>query len=98
PEQLLLIDEVPDVRACEPGAGRAVATLVERALVTGEASVPEVEPAARRERGAGPSHPRRQDAVEHVHAPLDHLENALRVADAHEIPRLLGRQERSCPG
>ena len=49
---------------------------------------------AERQRRARPADARRQDAVEHVHAALDHLEDALRVADAHEVARLLGGEER----
>src|SRR2546426_2485852 len=84
PEQLLLVDEMTDVRAREPGAGGAVAALVERPLVAREAGVLEVEAAVRRERSAGSPHPRRQDAIEHVDPSLDHLQHALRVADPHE--------------
>ena len=46
------------------------------------------------ERGARAAHPRRQDAVEHVDAALDHLEDALGVADAHEVARLVRGEER----
>ena len=44
---------------------------------------------------AGARGARRQHAVEHVDAGLDHLEDPLGVADAHEVARLLGRQERA---
>ena len=86
-EQLLLVDEVPDVGAREARAGGAGAVLVERARVAGEAGVAEVQPALPGERGAGARDARRQDAVEHVDPALDHLEDALRVADAHEVAR-----------
>ena len=91
PENLLLVDEMADVRAAERRARRAVAALVERPRVAGEAGVPEVEAPLPRERAAGARGARRQDAVEHVDAARDHLEHALRVADAHEVARLLRR-------
>ena len=50
------------------------------------------------ERRAGAPEPGRQHAVEHVDPALDHLEDALRVADAHEVARPLGRQQRRGPG
>ncbi len=96
-EQLLLVDQMADVRAREPGAGRAAAALVERERVAGEAGVPEVEPARGGERRPGPPHPGRQHAVEHVHATLDHGEDPLRVADPHEVARPVGREERRRP-
>ena len=50
------------------------------------------------ERRAGARGARRQDAVEHVDAARDHLEDALRVADAHEVARPVGREQRRGPG
>src|SRR5256885_2077891 len=44
-EDLLLIDQVPDVRAGEAGARRAAAVSVERPVVTREPGVPQVEAA-----------------------------------------------------
>ena len=75
-------------------AGRAVAALVERRLVAGEAGVLEVEAAGRGERRPRAAHPRRQDAVEHVDAALDHFEDAFWIADAHEVARLVRGEER----
>src|SRR5579859_1861726 len=93
-ENLLLVDEMADVRARELCARRAPAVGVERALVARETRVPEIEPSLPRQRAAGARRPRRQHAVEHVDAARDDLEHALRIADAHEVPRLLSRQER----
>src|SRR5262249_57445612 len=84
-EELLLVHEVPKVRAREPGACRARAAIVERRVVAGKAGVAEVEPSLPGEHGAGSGGARRQDAVEHVDPALDHLEDALGVADAHEV-------------
>src|SRR5919106_3566375 len=85
------------VRAREAGARRAGAVLVERPRIAGEARVAEVEAAGPGERGARPRRARRQDAVEHVDAALDDAEDALRVADPHEVARAVGRQERRRP-
>src|SRR5205085_10126824 len=79
-EQLLLVHEVPDVRAAEAGAGRARAVVVERALVAGEARVPQVEPARPGEGASRAGGARGQDAVEHVDPALHDLEDALRIA------------------
>ena len=88
PEDLLLVDEVTDVRAREAPAGGARAVLVERPRVAGEAGVPEVQPARPSECAAGARRAGRQDAVEHVDARArSTLEDPLRVADAHEVAR-----------
>ena len=92
-EQLLLVDEMTQVCAGEAGAGRAGAILVQRSRIAREAGVVEIEPAVPGVRAAGPAEPRRQDAVEEVDPALDHLEDPLRVADAHEVARPLDREE-----
>ena len=81
----------------EPGARRAAAALVERPLVAREARVLQVQAAVRGERGAGPPHPRRQHAVEHVDPARDHVEDPVGVADPHEVARPLRREERRRP-
>ena len=96
-EQLVLVHEMPDVGAAEPRARRAVAVRVDRLRVAREPRVAEIEAALRRERAAGAGRPRRQDAVEHVDPRLDDLEDPFRVADPHEVARLLGRHQRRCP-
>src|SRR5919106_4138807 len=75
-EELLLVDEVAQVGAAEARARRARALLRERPFVAREAGVLEVETALPRERGARASESRREDAVEHVDASLDDLEDA----------------------
>src|SRR4051794_22651366 len=57
-EDLLLVHEVPDVRATEAPTGRAAAMLVERARVTLETCVPEVEPPLPGQRASRPRRPR----------------------------------------
>src|SRR5437867_7528623 len=85
------------VRAGEAGARRARAILVQRSRIAREAGVVEVEPAVPGVRAAGPAEPRRQDAVEEVDPALNHLEDPARVADAHEVTRPGGREERRRP-
>src|SRR5919198_1519739 len=65
-----------------------------RKRIVGEGGVAEVQAAGGREGRAGAAEARREHAVEHVYSALDHFEDALRVADAHEIPGTLGREER----
>src|SRR3954462_12926512 len=73
-EDLLLVHEVPDVRAAEAPAREAAAVLVERAGVALEAGVPEIEPSLPRQRAARPRRAGREDAVEHVDSSRDHLD------------------------
>src|SRR5262245_1687955 len=89
PEDLLLVDEMTDVSAAEAGARRAAAARVERRGIAREPCVPEVEAAFPRERAPRPRSARREHAVEHVDAACDHLDDALRVPDPHEIAGLV---------
>src|SRR4051812_35195659 len=82
-----------DVRAGEARTGRAFAALLQRAFVAGEARVAEVESALPRSRAAGTAETRGQHAVEHVDAGADHAQDALGVADAHEVARASSRQK-----
>src|SRR5579875_1279713 len=95
PEDLALADQVAEVGAAEAPAGRAPATFVEGPVVAGEAGVAQVEPPRPGQGAAGARGAGRQDAVEEVDSAGHHLEHALRVADAHEVARLvLGQQRR----
>src|SRR5579859_5350081 len=96
-EELLLVDQVTQVGAREARTGGARATLVEWERIAGEAGIPKVEPTLPGQGGAGTRGASRQYTVEHVDAALDHLEDAFRVADSHEVARLTGRQARSRP-
>src|SRR5439155_12970416 len=98
PEQLVLVDEVAQVGAREAFARRADAALVERPRVARKTCVLQVQTSLPRQRGAGTPESRRPHAVEHVDAALDHVEDPFRVADAHEIPRLVRGEERRRPG
>src|SRR5258705_10176419 len=73
-EDLLLIHEMPDVRAAERRARGAAAGVVQRARVARKAGVPQVEAALPRERAAAARGARRQHAVEHVDAARDDLD------------------------
>ena len=97
PQQFVLVDQMPDVRAREPRAGRAVAAVFQRAGVAGVARVAEVDPPAGGQRRSRPRRSRRQHAVEHVDPARDHLQDPFRIADAHEVARLVGRQQRRRP-
>src|SRR5687767_9367746 len=57
-EHLVRDEQVPDVRAAEPAACRAVAALVERPLVGAELRALDVDPAVGGEGGAVPAHAR----------------------------------------
>src|SRR3954454_3673347 len=96
-EDLFLIDEMADECPREASAGRAAAAFLERARIAGVARIAEVHLSGRRESRAGARRPGRKDAVEHVDPGSDHAENALRVAESHEVTRLVGRQERLRP-
>src|ERR671915_267555 len=96
-QELLLVDQMPQICPAEAPTGGARTLLVERRGVAREAGVAEVEAALPRQRRAGAPEPRRQHAVEHVDAAGDDLENAYRVADSHEVARPLARQERRRP-
>src|SRR5262249_22657858 len=76
---------------------RTSAPLLERSRVGGKTCVPEVQPAACDQGGAGPSGARRQHTVEEVDTSSDHLENPLGVPDAHEVARLTVLEERRRP-
>src|SRR5262249_35788258 len=93
PEDLLLVEQVPNVRAREPGAGGAAGVLVERAGGTGDLACLDVQLPLPGQGAAGARVPRPGDAVEHVDAALADLEDADRIADPHEVPRLVRREQ-----
>src|SRR6187397_3243930 len=97
-QQLLLVDQVANVGAGEARAGGARAALLERPRIAGEASVAQVQPAGRGQRGARTGGAGREDAVEHVDPGPDHAQDPLRVADTHEVARLRRWKERRRPG
>ena len=74
-----------------------MARLVERTPVTGKPCVPKVETPLPRERRSGPAYAGGKHAIEHVDAPLDHVEDPRRIADAHEVARPVRGEQRRCP-
>ena len=95
PEDLVHVQQVPDVGAREVHAGVATAARVERGEILGEAS-------RLGGQGAAASHERRRvarqtgrhHAVEHVDAEFHAFEDLFRGADAHQVARLVLGQER----
>src|SRR4029453_1118379 len=80
-----------------PGTGGDIRALLQGVRGGGESRVSEVEKACPGQRRARPGRACRQHAVEHVDPALDHLDDPLRVADAHEVPGVVTREERHCP-
>src|SRR5688572_32025003 len=87
PESLTLRDEVADIGTREPLARRAGAFRIERTRVGAERGIAEIEAPLPRERRARTRSPGRQNAVEHVDAAGDDLEDPLGIADTHEVAR-----------
>ena len=91
--------EVVEVGARIPPAGRAVARRIELLLGEFIDAAPQLQVAARGENPAPLRDLRRDDAVEHVHAPVHRLENVEWRAHAHEVARLVlwqkARRERA---
>ena len=73
-------------------AGRAGAVLVQRPGVLGVACVLHVDDRAPREDLAGPARSRRQDAIHHVDSAFDGPHDVVRLANAHQVARLVLRQ------
>ena len=88
---LLRVEQVPDIRPGEMGAGIAVAVFVQGAEVMGILSVLDHHPSLGGEHGAVPGDAGGQDAVEHIHAPQYALHQAVRAADPHQVPGLFLR-------
>src|SRR5690242_7878341 len=86
-EDVLLVDEVADIRAGESGARGAATIVLQRTGIPGVASVADVHPAESRQSRAGPRHPGREHAVEHVDSAGDDAEDSLHVTEAHEVAR-----------
>jgi hypothetical protein len=72
----------------------AAARCIERLIRDAVDAATEVELAARRERDAVLCERGRHDAVEHVDAAVHGLEQIERRADAHQVTRLVGGQQR----
>src|SRR5215510_15226495 len=88
-QHLAAVVKVPDVSARIAPADRALALLVERALVAGELCVPNVHLPARGEDLAVARVPRWHHAIEHVHAARHAFDQILRRPHAHQIAWLV---------
>ncbi len=88
-EQFVLTHQVRKVSPAVVCAGLATAFRVERSEVAPKPGVPQVDPATGGEGRAVAGEAGWQDAVEHVHAEGNHLEDTHRIPDAHEVARLL---------
>lgn len=93
-EQFLGDDEMADVGARERAAGVAIAGLVNGTAVAGEGGVHQVETSLHREGGVMTRQPRRQDAVEDVHAAGDAVDQVFGRPDAHQVARLVFGKQR----
>src|SRR5947207_2375919 len=78
-----------DVGAAESRARRAWAAGLDWLLVLGEARVAEVQWPVGGERLPRAARARRQHAVEHVDAADDRLDDIVRLADTHQVARLV---------
>src|SRR6266545_8165783 len=96
-EELLLVDEMAQVRPAEAAARRTGAIRVQRLRVAGKTRVFQIQASLPGERRAGPAEASGQHAVEHVDSTGDDLQNACRIPDPHEVARPVGRQERCRP-
>ena len=92
-ERLRALGEVMQVGARVARAGRAGALRIERLLGAFVDAAAQLQEAARGEGDAALRELRRHDAVEHVDAAMDGFEDIERRADAHEVARLVVRQE-----
>src|SRR5438270_8465359 len=81
-----------DVGAAERRAGWARTAGLYRLLVLGETRVAEVKRPVPSKRLASAPRARRKHAVEHVDPAHNRLHDIVRLADAHQVTRLVGGQ------
>src|SRR5512139_1458494 len=79
-----------DIGAAVVRASRADALWIQRTKILGEARVPDIDRPVSGERLAGAAGTGREYAVEHVHAADDGADNVVRLADTHQVTRLVG--------
>src|SRR5215210_4241927 len=84
-EYFVAHEEMPNVRPGETGAGCTVAALIQRQGIVAVLGALDVEAAGAREDCSVSSHPRWCNAVEHVDASVDALDQILREPDTHEV-------------
>ncbi|MPM47030.1 hypothetical protein SDC9_93738 [bioreactor metagenome] len=91
-QHLLGLEQVVQVGARVVRAGVAVARGVDRAEIAPVLGPGDVEPAVARVEGGVARDPGGLDAVEGVGPVLDRGEEVVRLGDAEQVPRLVGRQ------
>jgi hypothetical protein len=90
-EVLASFREVVEIRTRVPHAGGAIAKWVEIAFRELVDASPELQKPTRGKCAAALRHLRRDDAVEHVHAAMNCLEDVQWCPDPHEISRTILR-------
>src|SRR5215217_1058503 len=90
-EELLLVDQMAQVRTAEAATRRTGAILVQRLRLAREPRVSQVQAPLPGERRPRPAEASGQHTVEHVNSAGDDLENACRIPDAHEVAGPVGR-------
>ena len=93
-QHLAALEQVAQIRAAEPAAGRTLTAFLDRAVVGLILRIHDVENAAVREQMTVARVPGRHDAVEEVDAARNALDDVARRADAHQIARLVLRRVR----
>src|SRR4030095_14515257 len=96
-EYLLGLDQMAQVAASKLATCGTRTAFFDRALLQGELGVLQVERAANGKGGAVARQASREDAIKHVDAPGDQLEQLRWCAQAHRIARLVVRQKRLAP-
>jgi len=86
--------KVPQIRPGELATGQTVARRVDRLLIVAKTGILEPHLPIRRKRVGIAAVAGRQHAIEHVHPRRDGRDDVPLVADAHQIPRFIGRQQR----
>ena len=94
PENLVHVQQMPQIRACESLAGEAFAAFLNRTPVALVEAGLDADRALAREGGSVARHAGRQHTVKHVDAARHQLDELRRRAEAHRITRLAGGQER----
>ena len=94
---LLGLDQMAQVAASKLATGGTRTAFFDRALLQGELGVLQVERAVGGKGGAVARQASREDAIKHVDAAGDQLEQLRWRAEAHRVARLVVRQKRLAP-
>src|SRR5262249_35445963 len=91
-EDLVGGEEMPDVRARESRARRAVALVIQRLRIGAVLGAFDVETPIARECSAVATHSSGRDAIEQIHAAAHAFDEVFGKADAHEIAWAVARE------